>query len=72
MSLDLTRFWGSERRCWPNRVPMLTMMAVWEWCSPFETTKNLTRPEVAKYVIQITKELADLLGITIGEVPYNG
>jgi hypothetical protein len=48
------------------------MMTVWEWCSPLETTKNLTRPEVARYVIQITKELADLLGITIGEVPYNG
>jgi hypothetical protein len=51
---------------------MLTMMTVWEWCSPHETTKNLTRPEVAKYVIQMTKELADLLGITLTEVMHHG
>jgi hypothetical protein len=70
--MDLTRFGGLERRCWPNRVLMLTTIIVWEWCSPYETMKNLTRPEVARYVIQITKELADILGITIGEVPYNG
>jgi hypothetical protein len=48
------------------------MMPVWEWCSPRETTKNLTRPEVAKYVIQMTKELADLLGITLAEVMHHG
>jgi hypothetical protein len=51
---------------------MLTMAIFWEWCSPFETTKNLTRPEVARYVIQITKELADLLGIALGEGTGNG
>jgi hypothetical protein len=51
---------------------MLTMMIVWEWCSPYETTKNLTRPEVARYVIQMTKELADLLGITLAEVMHHG
>jgi hypothetical protein len=51
---------------------MLTMMIVWEWYSPFETTKNLTRPEVARYVIHMTKELADLLGITLAEVMHHG
>ena len=70
--MDLTQFWRSEKGCWPNGVPMLTMMTVWEWCSPHETTKNLTRPEVAKYVIQMTKELADLLGITLTEVMHHG
>jgi len=28
--LDLTRFWGSERRGWSNGVPMLTTMIFWE------------------------------------------
>jgi hypothetical protein len=51
---------------------MLTMMTVWEWDSPHETTKNLTRPEVARYLIQMTKELADLLGIALGEVVQHG
>jgi hypothetical protein len=50
---------------------MLTKMKLWEWCSPFETTKNLTRPEVAQYVIQMTKDLADLLDITLGEVIHH-
>jgi hypothetical protein len=71
-SLDLTRFGGSERRCWPNGVSMLMMMTVWQWRSPFETTKNLTRPEVARYVIRMTMKLADLLGIPLGEVTRNG
>jgi hypothetical protein len=47
-------------------------MTLWEWHSPRETTKNLTRPEVARYVIQMTKELADLLGITLAEVMHHG
>jgi hypothetical protein len=51
---------------------MLTMMILWEWYSPFETTKNLTRPEVARYLIQMTKELAGLLGIPLGEVIHHG
>jgi hypothetical protein len=51
---------------------MLTMRTLWEWRSPRETTKNLTRPEVARYVIQMTKDLADLLGITLGEVVQHG
>jgi hypothetical protein len=53
-------------------MPMLTMMTLWKWHSARETTKNLTRPEVAKYVIQMTKELADLLGITLAEVMHHG
>jgi hypothetical protein len=48
------------------------MMAMWKWCSAFKTTKNLTRPEVARYVIQMTKDLADLLGIPLGEVVHHG
>jgi hypothetical protein len=51
---------------------MLTMMIVWEWCSPYETTKNLTRPEVARYVMRMTMELADLLGIPLEEVTRHG
>jgi len=47
------------------------MMTVWKWDSPRKTTKNLTRPEVARYVIHMTKELADLLGIPFGEVVQN-
>jgi hypothetical protein len=51
---------------------MLTMMTFWEWCSPFETTKNLTRPEVARSLIQMTTELANLLGIPLEEITCNG
>jgi hypothetical protein len=46
------------------------MMTVWEWCSAHEITKNLTRPEVARYVIRMTMELADLLGITLEEAQH--
>jgi hypothetical protein len=48
-------------------VPMLTMMTLWEWRSLRETTKNLTRPEVARYLIRMTMELADILGIPLEE-----
>ena len=34
--------------------------------------RNLTRPEVARYVIRITIELADILGITLGEEASHG
>jgi hypothetical protein len=51
---------------------MLTMMTFWEWDTPRETTKNLTRPEVARDVIQITEEFADLLGIRLEVVAHHG
>lgn len=53
-----------------ERRAMLTMMTVWEWCSAHEITKNLARPEVARYVIRMTMELADLLGITLEKAQY--
>ncbi|GHO94868.1 hypothetical protein KSF_049160 [Reticulibacter mediterranei] len=42
------------------------------WCFEEEHAYQLTRPEIAHDVIQITTELADLLGITLGEVAPKG
>ena len=68
--VDLPRFWGVGEEMQAERRAMLTMMSVWKWCSPFETTKNLTRPEVARYVIRMTMELADILGIPLEEAQH--
>ncbi|GHO97419.1 hypothetical protein KSF_074670 [Reticulibacter mediterranei] len=37
------------------------------WCFEEEHVSHLTRPEIAHYVVEVTKELADLLGISIDE-----
>jgi hypothetical protein len=37
------------------------------WCFGEEHAYHLTRPEVARYVMEVTKELADLLGLPIDE-----
>ncbi|WP_220210985.1 hypothetical protein [Reticulibacter mediterranei] len=37
------------------------------WCFEEEHAYHLSRPEVARYVIEATKALADLLGISLGE-----
>ncbi|GHO97408.1 hypothetical protein KSF_112810 [Reticulibacter mediterranei] len=37
------------------------------WCFGEEHAYHLIRPEIAHYVIETTKELADLLGISIDE-----
>lgn len=70
--MDLTRFRGIGEKILAERRVDAHDVTIWEWCSPRETTKNLTRPEVARCVIQMTKELADLLGIPLGEVTRNG
>ncbi|GHO98869.1 hypothetical protein KSF_089170 [Reticulibacter mediterranei] len=37
------------------------------WCFEKEHAYHLTRPEVAQYVVSVTKELAELLGISLAE-----
>jgi hypothetical protein len=37
------------------------------WCFEKEHAYHLTQPEVARYVVETTKELADLLGISLAE-----
>jgi hypothetical protein len=37
------------------------------WCFEEEHAYHLTRPEIARDVVAVTKELADLLGISLAE-----
>jgi hypothetical protein len=37
------------------------------WCFEEEQAYHLAQPEIAHYVISVTKELADLLGISLVE-----
>ena len=37
------------------------------WCLDYKYASRLTRPEVAHYLIEATRDLADLLGISLGE-----
>ncbi|WP_268963424.1 hypothetical protein [Reticulibacter mediterranei] len=42
------------------------------WRFDEEHAYHLTQPEVARYLIQTTKELAELLGISLDEWTHNG
>ncbi|GHO98899.1 hypothetical protein KSF_089470 [Reticulibacter mediterranei] len=37
------------------------------WCFEEEHAYHLTRPEIAHYVVSVTKELAELLSISLTE-----
>jgi hypothetical protein len=37
------------------------------WCFEEKHAYHLTQPEIAHYVVSVTKELAELLGISIDE-----
>jgi hypothetical protein len=47
-----------------NREKMANLL---RWCFEEEHVSHLTQPKVARYVIETTKELADLLGISLDE-----
>jgi hypothetical protein len=42
------------------------------WRFEEEHASHLTRPEIARYVVYAAKELADLLGISLGEEASKG
>jgi hypothetical protein len=41
--------------------------SILRWCFEKEHAYHLTRPEIARDVVSVTKELADLLGISLVE-----
>ncbi|GHO98902.1 hypothetical protein KSF_089500 [Reticulibacter mediterranei] len=42
------------------------------WCFEKEHAYHLTRPEIAHYVVEATKELAELLGISLASLLSEG
>jgi len=43
-------------------------IARWDWRQGLEYRNGLMRPEITQYLVKITAELADILGIRLEEV----